>query len=341
MPKLLIVTDTWTPQVNGVVTSIQNIKKELEQKGVEVTIVHPGLFSLVSPLPIYPEVSVTLFPKHGMREHIRFEKPDYVHISTEGSLGYSARNVCIEDNIPFTTYFHTNWPLYVEHYVFLGKLFVEPAYWYLHWFHAPAKALFVATQTLASEFEKRKNTNVVITPNGVDIDFFVRNEERTPAEAKVLPRPLFVYVGRVAHEKNVEEFLQLNLPGTKVVIGGGPQLEEFSERYAKSATFLGYKKGQELVDWLSASDVCVFPSRTDTFGLVVIEALSCGVPVAAHDVLGPRDIITNGVDGVLSDDLEKAALKCLTLSRVACREKAEQFSWKKAGEIFWRNVTRV
>ncbi|MEK7602379.1 MAG: glycosyltransferase family 1 protein [Patescibacteria group bacterium] len=339
MPKLLIVTDAWTPQVNGVVTGITNITQELQKQGVEVTVIHTGLFKRVLPFFAYPEIGIAYFPGARMRELFKQEQPDYVHIATEGSLGQAARRVCINRRIPFTTFFHTNFPLYISHYFKVGSTpSRELATLWLRRFHSKARAVFVSTPSMKEELERQGHTNVVVSPNGADISLFVRDEDRVPDEARVLRQPLFVYFGRVAKEKNIEEFLRLELAGTKLVIGDGPHLEELRKKYRHTATFVGYKKGQDLVDWLSACDVSVFPSRTDTFGLVVVEALACGLPVAAHDVVGPRDIITSGVDGYLSENLKEAAEKSLGLSRARCRQTALTYSWEAAAETFWKNV---
>lgn len=338
MPKLLIVTDAWTPQVNGVVTHITNVSAGLKKLGVDVVVVHPGMFSRVLPLVFYPEIKMAYFPGMRMRAIFKREKPDYVHISTEGSLGQSARWLCMQKKILFTTFYHTNFPQYLEHYLHGGKALNGIAEKLIWAFHRKAKAVFVSTASMKQELEEQGHTNVVISPSGADISFFVRNENRIPEEAKNLLMPLFVYFGRVAKEKNIEEFLEASLPGTKLVIGDGPQLKELSKKYADSATFVGYKQGQDLVDWLSACDVSVFPSRTDTFGLVIVEALAVGIPVAAHDVVGPKDIITPGVDGYLDEDLGKAALACLSLSRDACRKKALQYSWDSVSTQFWQNI---
>ena len=340
MAKLLIVTDAWTPQVNGVVTGVRNIAEALTKKGVDVFIVHPGLFGSARPMPLYPEIKVVLAPGGRLRELFLQEKPDYVHISTEGMLGHFARAYCLRHKIPFTTYYHTNFPLYIRYHVLFGRFLIKPSIRYIRWFHSAARAVFVATPGMKEELESQGHKNVIISPHGVDTTLFTRDEARIPGEAKRFTKPVFVYVGRVSKEKNIEEFLDLDLPGTKLVIGDGPQLAEYKDTYADTVHFVGYKKGQDLVDWLSAGAVCVFPSRTDTFGLVVVEALSCGIPVAAHDVLGPRDILTDGVDGVLSEDLKEAALRCLTLSREDCRKKALTYSWDSAADTFWENVVR-
>jgi glycosyltransferase involved in cell wall biosynthesis len=208
-------------------------------------------------------------------------------------------------------------------------------YGLLCWFHKEAQKTMVATPGLKTALEAHNFRNLTLWPLGVDGKLFIPNTSPSPP---LMSKPVFLYFSRLAPEKNPEEFLRLSLPGTKLVIGDGPDRARLEAKYGTSATFVGYKRGQELVNWLQLSDVLVFPSRTETFGLVVLEALACGIPVAAHDVMGPRDIITHGVDGYLDEDLEKAAHACLNLSREACRAKALQYSWEASAEAFIRNL---
>lgn len=341
MKKLLIVTDAWFPQVNGVVTVFDRISTLLRERGIEVSIVHPEMFKRAFPLPMYPEVPMVLLPGHTMREIFQREKPDFVHIATEWTLGLSARWLCIRNGIPFTTSYHTNFPLYAAHYFRYGYLLSPIASLYMRWFHRGGQALLVSNESLKQKLVSEGYANVHVWPFGIDTGFFKRDESRIPEEARQLQHPIFVYFGRIGKEKGIEEFMRLSLPGTKLVIGDGPLRAKLEKTYAGQATFVGYKRGQELVDWLSACDVCVFPSRTETFGLVVLEALACGLPVAAHDVLGPRDSITHDVDGYLSDDLEDAALKCLELSREDCRKKALRYSWDLSTEVFLHYIQDI
>ncbi len=335
--KILIVTDTWLPQVNGVVSALQKTFKILEEEGYRVTIVHPGLFKTV-PLLIYPEIRLALFPAREMARIFKKEKPDYVHVSNEGPLGLAARRYCLDHQIPFTSSFHTHFPLYVPWYTPVGaKALSEVGYRYLRWFHNASEKTMAATPSLKSDLESHGFEHVVVCPLGVDTELFKRNDK---AERR-FEGPVFVYFGRIAREKSLEEFFEAKLPGTKLVIGDGPARKRLEKKYGNEAIFVGYKKGQELIDLLSISDVFVLPSVTETFGLVVVEALACDLPVAAHDVMGPRDVVTHGVEGFLSKDLEKAAKAALKLKGKNHRKKALQFSWQKSAKIFLKHLVPV
>ena len=331
MKKVLLVTDAWAPQVNGVPRVLEAHIKVLKERGYEVVVIEPSQFRTM-PLPMYPEVRLALFAHHKVAKVIDEFKPDAVHIVTEGPLGWAARAVCIKRRIPFTTWYHTKFQLYVDIRLrgLLGSI-----RWFMHRFHSKAIRTMVSTESLKKELEAEDFKNVVVVPLGVDVNHFVRN----PAPPlPPLPKPVFVYFSRLAPEKSPEEFLKLRLPGTKLVIGDGPDREMLEKKYGKESKFVGYKRGQELVDWLSLCDVFIFPSRTETFGLVVLEALACGIPVAAHSVMGPRDIITEGKDGYLGEDLAEAAQKCLALSRDDCRATALKYSWEHSADAFIKNL---
>ena len=333
MKKILFVTDAWTPQINGVVRVLQALIPILEARGYEVSLIEPGQFRAKVPLPLYPEIKLALFPRRRVAKMIGELQPDAVCIVTEWSLGWAARSVCRERGIPFTTWYHSHFQLYID--LRLRGL-LKPILAYIRRFHSAAAHTLVSTESLRRELEATGFKNLVIMPLGVDTALFTRN----PAtQVPALPKPVFVYFGRLAPEKSPEEFLKLTLPGTKLVIGDGPLRARLEKEYGAGNTFVGYKRGQELVDWLSISDVFVFPSRTETFGLVALEALACGIPVAAHDVMGPHDTITHGVDGYLGDDLQDAALKCLDLSPEDCRKKAELFSWERAADALLANLS--
>lgn len=333
MKKILLVTDAWAPQVNGAVRVLQALLPLVEARGYEVTIIEPGQFKTM-PMPMYPEIRLALFPRRRIGNIIDELRPDAVCLVTEGPLGWAARSVCTKRGIPFTTWYHSHFQLYVD--VRLRGL-LRPVYALIRRFHSAAVRTMVSTESLKRELESTGFENLIIMPLGVDAKLFTRNiEPSLPA----LPKPVFVYFSRLAPEKSPEEFLKLNLPGTKLVIGDGP-LRKLEKRYGETNKFVGYKHGQELVDWLSLADVFVFPSRTETFGLAALEALACGIPVAAHDVMGPRDIITPGKDGYVSDDLREAALKCLDLSRDTCRAKALQYSWERSTDAFIKNLVFI
>ncbi len=332
MKRVLIVTDAWHPQVNGVVTVLVKMSALLKDRGYFVHIIEPEEF-VTLPLIFYPEIRLALFPKRKVSRLIKNFKPDAIHIATEGPLGFAARSYCMQHHIPFTTSYHTHFQLHIE--ARIGKILTRPVNAFLRWFHRPAAHTMVATQSLMDILTTIGLEHLEIWPLGVDAELFNRAKSK---EAADLQKPVFMYFGRLTPEKNVEEFLKLELPGSKLVIGDGPDRPYLEKKYEKTATFVGYKRGQELVDWLSLSDVFVFPSVTETFGLVIVEALALGIPVAAHDVMGPRDIITQGKDGYLSRDLREAALKCLTLSPQDCRTKARQYSWEHSADAFLRHL---
>ncbi len=331
MKKILFVTDAWAPQVNGVTRVLEAHIRFLTARGYECKVIEPGQFSTM-PMPMYPEIRLALFPRRQVKNILEQFQPDAVHLVTEGPLGWAARSVCMKNGISFTTWYHTKFQLYVN--VRLHG-FLGPVYAWMRRFHSKATCVMVSTESLKRELESEGFRNVVIVPLGVDVEQFVRNPM---PPLPPLPKPVFVYFSRLAPEKSPEEFLKLELPGTKLVIGDGPDRMKLEKKYGNKNKFVGYQRGQELVNWLSLADVFVFPSRTETFGLVVLEALACGIPVAAHDEMGPRDIITQGKDGYLSEDLREAALACLKLLPADCRAKALQYSWEHSTDEFLKNI---
>lgn len=326
---ILIVTDAWYPQVNGVVRATATLKDLLEKRGFRVSLIEPSQFRTMA-LPSYPEIRLALFPRKRTKQLIEELAPDAIHIATEGPLGYAASRYCAKNGIPFTSAYHTHFLDYTKLYI--GS-FAEPlARAFLRRVHGRSRAVMVSTSSLRDFLCGVGLTeNVAVVPLGVDTKRFVRGA--TP-EGAAYTSPVFIYVGRLSKDKNVEDFLRLDLPGTKLVVGDGPEGERLRREYGTSAVFLGYLHGQNLVNVYSKADVFVFPSRTETFGLVALEALACGVPVAAPNVMGQRDIITNGVDGYIDDDLRAAALKCLTLSREDCRKTALKYSWENHADAF-------
>lgn len=329
--KVMIVTDAWKPQVNGVVRTLEVLGHELSMLGHDVRYVTPeGRFTV--PMPTYSEIRLALFAQRTLENEIREFAPDAIHIATEGTLGIGARKICVQYNIPFTTSFHTRFPEYVTaRFPFIRE---ESVYRFLRWFHAPATAMMVATQALKQELEGRGFKNLKIWSRGVDTDLF------HPIGGNLLPypRPIWLYVGRIAVEKNIESFLKLDLPGTKVLVGDGPAKTVLAKAYPE-AKFLGPRSGQALVEAYAGSDVFVFPSKTDTFGLVMLEALACGTPVAAYPVQGPNDVIGDATKaGALDEDLEKACKKALTLSRDDARAFAIEHNWRSCTEQFLANL---
>lgn len=327
--KIVIVSDAWFPQINGVVTTLFQTKRELEKLGHAVEMITPDQFKTV-PCPSYPEIRLALFPGGKVREKLHALQADAVHIATEGPLGLAARAWCVKQRFPFTTSYHTRFPEYVKLRMHIP---LRVTYALQRWFHNAAARTMIATEALKKELEAKGFANLALWSRGVDTDLF---RPRAKTFIREMP-PLFAYLGRVAVEKNIEAFLELDLPGTKLVIGDGPDLEKMRQRYP-AVKFLGFKTGEDLAQHLAAADVFVFPSRTDTFGLVLIEALACGVPVAAYPVRGPLDVIAPGVTGCLDEDLQSAALCALKLDGACCREAAMHFSWEKCTRQFLGNL---
>ncbi len=330
--RILIATDAWAPQVNGVVRTLETLGTQLGRIGHDVRFVTPDGFRTI-PMPTYPEIRLALFARRAVGRIIDEFKPEAIHIATEGPLGLATRRNCLRRGISFTTSFHTRFPEYIH------ARFGVPTSWPyagLRWFHGPATAVMVATRTLEKDLIARGFKNLRMWSRGVDVELF----KPAPKDWLDLPRPVFLYVGRVAIEKSVEEFLKLDLPGSKLIVGDGPQLAELRARYP-TVRFVGPKFGAELARHYAASDVFVFPSRTDTFGLVVLEALASGLPVAAHPVQGPIDIIGGNLTvGALSDDLGEAARRAMRLNPHACRLFAMNFSWEACTRQFLTNLAR-
>lgn len=323
--RIMIVTDAWMPQVNGVVTTLRQLRAGLTERGHEVDVLSPAEFRSV-PCPTYPEIRLSVFPRARTARRIARFEPQALHIATEGPLGIAARHYCLRRAIPFTTAYHTRFPEYVHARTRI------PVTWIYRWvrrFHAPASAVMVPTPAMRAELESRRFRNTASWTHGVDTHTFCPG----PRDALATERPIFLYVGRVAIEKNIEAFLDLELPGSKWVVGEGPERARLQRRYPR-VHFAGVMPPARLAEHYRAADVFVFPSRTDTFGLVMLEALACGTPVAAFPVPGPIDVIANAPVGVLHEDLRHACLQALGISREAARGYAEAFSWTSAVDRF-------
>ena len=331
--RVLIATDAWEPQVNGVVRTLSRTMAELRAMGHEVEIVSPDQFRTV-PLPTYPEIRLAVNAYEPMQERFKAFEPEAIHIATEGPLGLAARRLCLEWRLPFTTSYHTRFPEYVS-----ARLPVPTAagYAFMRWFHKPSGRVMVATPTIHDELERRGFRNLSPWTRGVDVELFRPRREGDPDPLEGVARPVFLNVGRVAVEKNIEAFLDLDLPGSKVVVGEGPALEELRARH-RGAHFLGARFGAELAAVFAAADVFVFPSLTDTFGLVILEAMATGAPVAAYPAPGPIDIIPGSGAGVVDADLRTACLEALKLDRGVVRAYAERFSWRASSEQFLHNL---
>ncbi|HEX6840860.1 MAG TPA: glycosyltransferase family 1 protein [Stellaceae bacterium] len=328
--RVAIVSDAWTPQVNGVVRTLTALIGELGRLGHQVTTITPDLFRTV-PCPTYPEIRLALRPAARLAALLDDARPDAIHISTEGPLGFAARRHCLKRGWGFTTAFHTRFPEYV------AARFAVPAAWsyaLMRRFHAPSKGVMVATETVRRELAVRGFHRLASWNRGVDAELYqpARREDFLG-----LPRPIFLGVGRVAVEKNFAAFLALDLPGSKVVVGDGPMLDKLRRQYP-AAHFLGRHVGADLARLYASADVFVFPSRTDTFGLVLLEALASGVPVAAYPVPGPLDVIGDSGAGVLDDDLRRAALAALDIPRERCRAHALRFTWAASANQFVDNL---
>lgn len=326
--RILIATDAWHPQVNGVVVTYARLAQEIEALGGAVAFITPGEFFTL-PCPTYPEIKLALLGTNSVAKRVDSFKPDYIHIATEGPIGLMTRSYCLKHKHPFTTSYHTRFPEYVS-----ARFPVPEAWGYAiqRRFHNRGNGLMVATQSLAQELDDKGFTNILHWSRGVDTALFYPRDVRLFG-----PGPVFLYVGRVAIEKNIEAFINADLPGKKVVVGDGPQLDVLSKAH-KDVIFTGAKKGEELAQHFASADVFVFPSLTDTFGIVIIEALASGLPVAAYPVTGPKDILIEGQNGVLSNDLAAAARMALELDPDACRQHAKVYSWSNSAHQFLRNI---
>lgn len=327
--RVLIVSDAWYPQVNGVVRTLDAIGRELRTLGHDVHFITPDLFTSI-PCPTYPEIRLAILPGRKLARMIEAWQPCVIHVATEGPVGFAARRYCLKRGLPFTTSFHTRFPEYIEARTGIPARWIYPG---LRRFHTKANAIMVATETLRADLAARGFGKLLLWGRGVDVELFKPRDKSFLAD----PRPVYLYVGRVAVEKNIVDFLDLDMPGSKVVVGDGPQLDNLRRKYP-AVRFVGSKQGEELARYYAAADVFVFPSRTDTFGNVVLEALASGVPVAAYPVPGPKDILGGTTVGALDHDLARAVRKALSISPQACRAFALGYSWRASAEQFLANV---
>jgi glycosyltransferase involved in cell wall biosynthesis len=323
--RIAIVSDAWRPQINGVVRTIETVAQLLRADGHDVEVFGPDRFRTL-PCPTYPEIRLSLFPSARLAHMLKLYAPDAIHLVTEGPLGWAARNFCLARNIPFTTAYHTRFPEYVHARI---RLPVSWSYAFVRRFHAPSSAVLVVAQSIRDELTARGFKKLVPWSRGVDITAF----RPRPRSAAVQGRPIWLYAGRVAIEKNIKAFLDLDLPGTKWVVGGGPQLKELKRRY-QDVHFFGSVDTEELGQRYADADCFVFPSRTDTFGLVMVEALASGVPVAGYPVPGPLDVVTDPKVGAVDEDLRAACLAAVKGDPQACRRHAETFTWANCAAQF-------
>ncbi|SMP65383.1 Glycosyltransferase involved in cell wall bisynthesis [Desulfonatronum zhilinae] len=327
--RIALITDVWTPLINGVVTTLENTVRILREKGHEVLVLSPDQFPGL-PCPTYPEIRLALFPWRKVARILDDYRPDAVHIANEGPLGWAGRFFCWKRGKGFTTAYHTRLPEYIR---LRFPVPLQASYAFFRWFHKPSKAVMTASPELMDELHSRGFSNLKLWSRGVDTGLF-RPRSKDYLDA---PRPISMFMGRVAVEKNIEDFLRLDIPGTKYVVGDGPAFAKLKAAYP-DVRFVGAKRGEELAAHLAAADVFVFPSTTDTFGLVLLEAMACGVPVAAYPVTGPQSVVVHGQTGWLSEDLQEAVHQALPLSPQACRIHAETYSWERCTEQFLGNL---
>ena len=323
--KIALISDAWLPQVNGVVTTMLQTSLHLAELGHQAVRISPEQFRTV-PCPGYREIRLSLFPTHAVARALDRINPDALHIATEGPLGRAARHWCLRNDFPFASSYHTRFPEYLR---MRAPIPLALSYAVLRRFHAPAHCTLVRTSTQKSLLQARGFGHLSVWPGAVDCDLF----RPLGKDALSLPRPISMYMGRVAVEKNLEQFLDLELPGSQVIVGEGPDLVKLRNKYPK-AVFTGARFGVDLAKTLSAADVFVFPSRTDTLGLVMLEAMACGVPVAAFPVPGPVDLLTEGSTGAMDEDLRTAIFRALALDGEACIEFAQEHSWRRSTENF-------
>ena len=330
--RILIISDAWYPQVNGVVRTLSSLKRVLKAEGHHVVLLTPDLVWGV-PLPGIPDIRLALWPDAYLARMIERLRPEAIHIATEGPLGWGGRRVCLKQGLPFSTAYHTKFPEYLAARFGIPDRLTYPI---MRRFHRPSRAVMVPTRSVLAELEKRGFANLCIWSRGVDSELF----HPLPRDSLKELRPIYLNVGRIAPEKNLPAFLDLRLPGTKIVVGDGPALEPLRDRYPH-VLFPGPLFGLDLARYYSAADVFVFPSRTDTFGLVLLEALACGLPVAAYPVPGPLDVLDGQPVGCLDNDLNRAIEQALRIPRERCRAYAAKFTWVRSAREFLANTQPI
>jgi len=331
--RITLVTDTWD-NTNGVVTTLKNTVRELEMMGHEVQVIEPSQFKSF-PAPGYPEVRLS-WNIWRVGPMIESFKPDAIHIATEGPLGFAARWYCKVEkrSIPHNTSYHTRFPEYFELYYGIP---VNWGYWFIRWFHKFSTKVLVTSESMRRELVSRDFERLEVWNRGVDRSVF-NPSYREELEVK---KPVILCVSRASKEKGLDDFCQLDVEGTKILVGDGPYLQELKKKYWDRVEFAGYKKGKELAEYYANADVFVFPSKTDTFGVVMLESIACGTPIAAYPVLGPVDIIDEGVNGSMSDDLKVAIESALKCSREEVQLSSVKWDWKSCTETFFKNLARI
>jgi glycosyltransferase involved in cell wall biosynthesis len=330
--RILVATDAWHPQINGVVRTLTTLARAVRNRGATIEFLTPDGFPSF-PLPTYPDMRCAIPNAREIVRRIEAVAPEAIHIATEGPIGWAVRRYCIRRGLPFTTSYTTKFPEYIS-----ARLPIPESWSYavLRRFHNASAVTMVSTNSLADDLKRRGFTNIGMWTRGVDTELF-RPDRAIDIGLK---RPIFMTIGRVAVEKNLDAFLSLDLPGSKAIIGRGPEEGRLQKQYPDT-TFFGSLSDENLASHLAAADVFVFPSRTDTYGVVQLEALACGVPVAAFPVTGPIDVIAGHPIGVLNEDLKTACLDALKISREACREFALTRSWDNSAKQFLSNVSRI
>jgi glycosyltransferase involved in cell wall biosynthesis len=325
--RILIVTDAWSPQINGVVRTLNAVIGQLRAKGHDVRTINPD-GRRAWPLPFYREVSLTNTSVEEMSREISAVQPDALHIATEGPLGWTARRVCLREGLRFTTGFHTRFAEYAAARIPLPG--IRRLGWnVLRHFHAPSEAVMVPTRSIGAELDYWKFNNVKIWTRGVDRSLF----REYPRSHLDLPRPIVLYAGRLAIEKGIDDFMALKVKGSRVLVGDGPERARL-QRQNPDAHFLGFRHGEDYARTLASADVMVFPSRTDTFGLVMLEAMACGTPVAAYDAPSPLDVVEHGITGMIADELEDAVASAMSLDRHGVQQGSMRYSWETCANMF-------